>query len=303
MKPNEELLHKIGIVRKRWKAFLWARGLAWVLGVLAISLFIGLAMADSTDIPTGAVTAMRLGMVIVFALTLVKALILPLRRVPDDAQLARFVEEKNPGLEDRLVSAVEVLTKPKPEQGAFSHLLVKDALDRTRNVRFGDQVNKKKFGVFATLSGAAAIALLVGLYISTLFFPIGAPRLLGGLLGGPPADNIFDLKVTPGNVTVPRGSDVIVQVSTGGFDPRRSEIHLRYQNGADWEISTMEVSPQNTPTFRHLLFNLQEPVTYFIHRCGRPSFQRVHDPCRGFAACRKARLHLQLSGIYRARSQ
>ena len=171
-----------------------------------------------------------------------KALILPLRRVPDDTQLARFVEEKNPGLEDRLVSAVETLRKPKPEQGAFAHLLVKDALDRTRTVRFSEQVNKRKLGVFAALSGVWAIALIVSLYISSLFFPIGAPRLLGGLMGGPPADDLFALKVTPGNVTVPRGSDVIIQVSTGGFDPRRAEIHVRYQNGSQWEVSTMEVS-------------------------------------------------------------
>ena len=71
MKPNEELLHKIGIVRKRWKAFLWARGLAWVLGVLVISLVIGLAMADSTDVPSWAVSGMRLGMVVLFAVTLI----------------------------------------------------------------------------------------------------------------------------------------------------------------------------------------------------------------------------------------
>src|SRR6476619_1519324 len=136
MKPNEELLHKIAIVRKRWKAFLWARGLAWVLGVLVVSFVIGLAMADSTDIPTWAVTGMRLGMVALFAFTLIKALILPLRRVPDDTQLARFFEEKNPGLEDRLVSAVDALKKARPDQGVFAHLLVNDALDRTRNVRF-----------------------------------------------------------------------------------------------------------------------------------------------------------------------
>ena len=47
-----------------------------------------------------------------------------------DEQLARFVQEKNPGLEDRLVSAVEAIHKPRPDQGMFSYLVVKDALDR-----------------------------------------------------------------------------------------------------------------------------------------------------------------------------
>src|SRR5262249_32938290 len=188
---------------------------------------------------------------VIFAVTLLKALILPLRAVPDDTQLARFVEEKNPGLQDRLVSAVEALTKPKADQGPFAHLLINDALDRTKNVRFVDQVNKRKLNTFAALSGLWAVALIVSLSISSLFFPIGAPRLLGGLLGGPPADNLFDLKVTPGSVTVAKGTDVIITVTTGGFDPRRSEIHLRYQNGSQWEVATMEVAPQNKPTFRH----------------------------------------------------
>jgi Domain of unknown function (DUF4175) len=279
MKPNEELLHKIGTVRKRWKAFLWARGLAWVLGVLVISLVIGLALANSTDIPTWTVTGLRLGMVVLFAFTLIKALILPLRRLPDDTQLARFVEEKNPGLEDRLVSAVDALKKARPEQGVFAHLLVKDALDRTRTVRFNDQINKRKFGTFAALAAMFAVALVVSLYISSLFFPVGSVRLLAGLIR-PPADDIFDLKVTPGNVTVPRGSDVVVQVTTGGFDPRKAEIYVRYQNSSQWEISTMEVSPQNLPTFRELLFNLQEPLTYFIDADGHRTKEfniRVED--------------------------
>ena len=156
MKPNEELLLKIGTVRRRWKSFLWARGLAWTLGVLVISLVIGLYMADSTAIPTWVVTGLRIGMVVLFVFTLIKALILPLRRVPDDTQIARFVEEKNPGLEDRLVSAVEALNKPKPEQAVFAHLLVKDALERTKHVRFSDQVNQRKFGTFAALAAAFA---------------------------------------------------------------------------------------------------------------------------------------------------
>ena len=117
------------------------------------------------------------------------------------------------------------------------------------------------------MAAAFAIALIISLYISSFFFPVGSVRLLAGLIK-PPADDIFDLKVTPGDATVPRGSDVVVQVTTGGFDPRKSEIHLRYQNSPNWEVHTMEVTPQNPPTFREMLFNLQEPITYFIDADG-----------------------------------
>src|SRR5262245_50364641 len=103
MRPNDELLQKIAVVRGKWNAFLWALGLAWVLGVLAASLLIGVAIANSQEIPAWAVAVMRVGLVVVFGFTVFRALVVPLRRTPTDAQLARFVEEKNPGLQDRLV--------------------------------------------------------------------------------------------------------------------------------------------------------------------------------------------------------
>jgi hypothetical protein len=50
MSPHNELLQRIGIVRSRWKAFLWVRGLAWVLGVAVVSMLIGLALMNSGNI-------------------------------------------------------------------------------------------------------------------------------------------------------------------------------------------------------------------------------------------------------------
>src|SRR5688572_11084721 len=119
MAPHEELLQKIGIVRSRWKAFLWLRGLAWVLGVTVLSLLIGLAMADSTTVSAWTVNGLRLGLLAAVVVTVVKALVLPLRRTPTDTQLARFIEEKNPGLNDSLVSAVDAIKNARPEQLTF----------------------------------------------------------------------------------------------------------------------------------------------------------------------------------------
>ena len=173
MRPNDELLQKIGIVRSKWKMFLWFRGLSWVLGVLVASLLIGLAVANTPSTPTWAVTGLRLAFIAAFIFTVFRALVMPLRRVPDDTQLARFVEEKNPGLEDRLVSAVEVIRKPKPGQKMFSQLLVKDAIARTKHLRFSDQVNKRHSGTFAALTAAFAVALLISVISFVHLLPAG----------------------------------------------------------------------------------------------------------------------------------
>src|SRR5262245_15494978 len=111
MAPHEELLRKIGIVRNKWQAFLWLRGLAWVLGVTVLSLVIGLALANSTTISGWTVTALRFGLLAAVIATIIKALVIPLRQTPSDTQLARFVEEKNPALKDSLVSAVDDIQK------------------------------------------------------------------------------------------------------------------------------------------------------------------------------------------------
>jgi len=276
MAPHDELLRKIALVRGRWKAFLWLRGLAWILGVTVASLLIGLVLANSTSISGWAVVGLRLALVAVVLFTVFKTLVLPLRRTPTDTQLARFVEEKNPGLEDRLVSAVEAIHKSKTEQIAFVHLLIKDALDRTKHLRFRDQVNKRKFSTFGGLTAGLAVALIVSLYISSLFFPVGSALLLGSLLK-PPNVDAWELKVTPGDITVARGSDVTIQAVAMGFDPQRAEVHLRYANSTQWEIATMEVAPQNVPTFRHLVFNLQESVHYFVDARGNRSREFTID--------------------------
>src|SRR6185436_19128472 len=247
MAPHEELLQKIGIVRSRWKAFLWLRGLAWVLGVTVVSLLLGLALANSNSISGWTVRGVQLALLAVVIATVIKALVMPLRRTPSDTQLARFIEEKNPGLKDSLVSAVDAIKNARPEQLTFVHLLTKDVLARTKNVRFGDQVNKRKFGTFAALTGVFGIALIISLYVASLFFPVGSAKLLAGLMKPPNVDAI-ELKVTPGDMTVAKGEDITIQAVAMGFDPQRSTIHLRYANGTEWETSTMEVTPQNLPT-------------------------------------------------------
>ena len=93
----------------------------------------------------------------------------------------------------------------------------------------------------------------------------------------PPVIDAYEWKVTPGSVTVPRGGDVVVEAVAMGFDPQRAEIHLRFANGTNWESSTMEVSPQTVPTFRHLVFNLQEQVHYFVDGDGYKSKEFTID--------------------------
>ena len=98
MEPKQELLRRIGKVRKRWNRFIWLKGLAWVLGVGIVGLLVSMNLAESESIPGWAVVALRLGMLGALIGTAVKMLVLPLMHRPDEIHLARFVEEKKPGV-------------------------------------------------------------------------------------------------------------------------------------------------------------------------------------------------------------
>ena len=186
--------------------------------------------------------------------------------------------------------------KPKSDHGPFAYLLTKDALERTKKVRFGDQINKRKFNTFAALSGVFAVSLLISLYVASIFFPMGAPLFFGNPLH-PPAVDAYEFKVTPGSMTVPRGSDVVVQAVAMGFDPQRAEIHMRFSNSTNWEASTMEVSPQNVPTFKHLIFQSSGAGALF-RGSGRVSSRRnSRSMLQIFRVSRSSTIHTTIPPI------
>jgi hypothetical protein len=261
MKPNDELLQRIARTRRKWKIFVGTRAAAWALGIMVLAALAVLWTAEKGgEYTTLAVVALAGAAALVWAV--VKTLALPLWRPPTDTQMARFVEERNPGLEDRLVSAVEAVHKPNPNHGAFSILLVRDALERTRNVRFGEEINKRKSQGFTALAVAFALVLLIGPWVAPIFFPYANARLLASLYDQPL--NVPTLQVKPGDVTVPRGEDVRIEALLSGFDSSRATAFMLHEGSNDWESATMEVIPKNQPTYRHTLYNLQESVRYYV---------------------------------------
>jgi hypothetical protein len=143
-------------------------------------------------------------------------------------------------------------------------------LERTKNVRFNDQVNKKKFNLFAAANGGLVVAFLIGLYIASLFMPDAISELKAALLHPPTPDEIR-LTVTPGSVTVPKGTDVTIKAVLTGYDAPRATIHFKYANSKEWSSASMDVDPASQPTYISHLFNLQEQVSYYVDASGKRS--------------------------------
>src|SRR5215470_2241977 len=198
----------ISAVRKRRNLLITLRGLAITIVVTAAMLVITGLAAYRFRFSAAALVSLRIFAVLSVIAAGFFALVRPLRRRASDAQLARLVEEKHPGVEERFVSAIEF--SGEETRAAFSPViidrLVDDADRHARDVSLDEIVPRKRFWQFG---GAAAASL--ALFIAALIF--GPKEIKMGIaqLIAPTtrvvASNLLKFEVKPGTARVPKGSD------------------------------------------------------------------------------------------------
>jgi hypothetical protein len=112
MSSYEMILSRVSQVRRRWRAQMLVKGISLFLACSIALLALGVWGADLFGFRLAAVWCARLiaGGAIVFVA--LHFLYLPLRRRVTDVQIAQFVEEQFPQLQDRLITAVEFGPEP-----------------------------------------------------------------------------------------------------------------------------------------------------------------------------------------------
>ena len=122
-------------VRRRWRTL---RGFYVTVRVsLASSLIVLVALLASRFVQASPTALAMIGILTTGALLAVVWWgVQPLRQAPDDRRVARFIEERAPSLEDRLVSAVDVATQPAslPAPPGLASVMVADAARRLEGV-------------------------------------------------------------------------------------------------------------------------------------------------------------------------
>ncbi|HWW84211.1 MAG TPA: hypothetical protein VNZ26_11440, partial [Vicinamibacterales bacterium] len=128
-------------VRARWRRLQAYRAI--LKTALAAALVIGVALVAARW-TAGAPLALTLlaGVTFVSVCGLLAWGLWPLRQVPSDSRVARFIEERTAHLEDRLVSAVEISsaerspspTASRPASSALAHPLLVDAATHAKDV-------------------------------------------------------------------------------------------------------------------------------------------------------------------------
>src|ERR1051326_1047065 len=145
MSPETNLLHDLlRRARSRRQLLLSLRGVAISVGVVAVLLLLTL----------------RIGALLMVLATVYFALLRPLLKRITDARLARLIEEHSPGVEDRLVTAVEYQNGNTDSRisPAIVHRLHQDANSVSAMLDLGNVIRRSRLMLYG---GAALASLLV----------------------------------------------------------------------------------------------------------------------------------------------
>jgi hypothetical protein len=225
-----ELSALLRTVRNRWRAVTALR--AWSIAAVAVAVVLALARTTHAVLaPDGPALVILWVCAALAGLACLAWMIVPLRRIPGDRQVARFVEECCPELEDTLVTAVAE-HDASPTRPMLP-LVVSDALRRARTLDLDHIVSRGAL----RRAGMSAAAATIGLFVLGVFSagPAGRAARLFAIYLFP--DRIA-LKVTPGDVKLRAGQGLRITAHVpggGSLVPL-----LRFTDGNRWREARME---------------------------------------------------------------
>lgn len=261
-----DLLRK---ARSRRQLLLSLRGLAICLCVVAgVLLLIGWT-AHRYRYNNSALLVLRVGALLTCLATIYFALVRPLLKRISDARLARLIEERSPGTDDRLVAAVECSSEQRRTRisPAIVNRLYADADQVAASLSVDNVIRRSRL---LTYGGAALASLLIfaGVLkwgpkeISQGVAQLVTPTTLAA------SPNAMSIKVRPGSARVPKGSDQDIIASLVNFDSQAVTIFARPLGSKnDFQGQTMEPAKARSD-FRFSIFNIQDSTEYFVESNG-----------------------------------
>jgi hypothetical protein len=230
--PIADLLRR---VRTRWRTLMLLR--AAVRAALMVSAILAAVILTAQLLPPSPLALALLGSSgMVLTILVIVWTLLPARDVPSDIRLARFVEERVDGLEQRLISAVDVATqRDEDARTAFSTAMVRDAARTASEIDPAvvvppDHLRRVWFQATAALVLAGVLAFL-GRHV-------GRQALDAASLTIFPSSVSID--VTPGNARLQAGSNLVIRAHlVGNSAPVAVQLLRTEGDRDDWRSVEM----------------------------------------------------------------
>jgi hypothetical protein len=265
-----ELAGVLARVRSRWR--LVATLDAWSLLAVAAVLVVALAYAIDRWVVSGPVHVGVWGAALLLVLTGAGLALRHVGRAPNDRQVARYVEERCPELEDTIATAVA--QRDAPRSNAFAEVVIGDAVRRARGLdlhRIVDPAVIRRSALRAT----GAMVVLVATAIIAAPPAMRAGRLLSTYL----FPDRITLTVTPGDVRMRAGEPLEIAVASSAVLDAEPVLHLvgddvLAQQPLDSARGSSSGSAEDKPMrasgrrFTYRFERVEQPFTYTVTAAG-----------------------------------
>ncbi len=181
----------------------------------------------------------------------------------EDLQLAHYVEDHFPALQQRFLTSVEY-TK-KGNSGVSAQLLEKLREDAHAQIRLQDLSRVTPIRTF--LPAAAAAGVFLALFLFALFSSTGWMAANQRILwpwGGQRDETTLSsgLAVTPGDVRIRRGDSVVIDAHIENRAARKTVLFVQ-NRGEDWIRIPMRKGHADN-RYTHTLASIQTPLAYYV---------------------------------------
>ena len=262
---HNRVLAMVRKIRRRWRTRIAVRGVAIVLGAGLMAFLLSVYGLEVSRFSPSSVVAFRIILWLVGAGLTARFLIWPLARRVSDEQAALYLEENEPSLEASVLAALDTAAGSKQASEALERRLVESALERARDIDFGRRIEQR--GLYRASGALAAVALG-----SLALLILGPSQLRNGaaalLLPTRDAGTVspYSIAVSPGDVTIARGSDQLVTAELQGFETEDVQIFFRGESSDAFDQLSMLMD--GSDGFELLLLGLDEDTDYFVESGG-----------------------------------
>ena len=261
---HAELIAVIRQVRKRWRTKLAIRGAVGFLVAGVLAIFAMAAALDYFRFSPAAIVWFRIIAAGVLVTAAVWFFARPLLRRVSDEQVALYLEEHEPTLENTILTA---MAEPGDRDASLALVqrMIESAIERLHAIEDGARIEREPLRRFSLAVGAVSLAALIA-------FTVG-PALLRQTLSALfmisrslEAAAPYRIAVKPGDATVPKGADQAIAATLSGFDA--ADASVVFKRGAEASYERVAMLKGDDGSYEGLLFDLSDTLEYFVEAAG-----------------------------------
>lgn len=261
-RQQETINFKVKKACRRWRQLVLLKGGCKVVVLTLLTFLAANALETMFELDMAARVSLFVALAVVFIFSVTRFIVVPLRHLPGKYEIARYIEEKHPQLEDRLITAVEV---GETSRVSGSEVLLQKLMEDTQ-LHIEPLNFTKALKSSTTLGWGVSAAVMLLLILVVLFFdPVGFSLNSGRVLAPwqfPTVQPVAELVVTPGTAHVPKGSAQRIHAKLNGFES--AAVFLYYSTSdSSWNKVKMDATMEEN---RYLFnfFDLQSETKYYV---------------------------------------